>query len=87
MHIEQAKQLKIHRNSSTQRPNRGQIAIAQQADLAPVMRTLAGNFGILEKADLATAEIAVTELVVGALLGETPSDADWDIQRRAACCS
>ncbi|WJR78114.1 acetamidase/formamidase family protein [Bradyrhizobium sp. NP1] len=41
-----------------------------------VMRTLAGNFGILEKADLATAEVAVTELAAGALLGESQVDAE-----------
>jgi acetamidase/formamidase/AraC-like DNA-binding protein len=49
----------------------------------PVMRTLAGNFAILEKADLATAEIAVTELVVGALLGETSSDPESVTQVQA----
>jgi len=47
------------------------------------MRTLAGNFGILEKADLATAEMAVTELVVGALLGEAPPDAESITQVQA----
>jgi AraC-like DNA-binding protein len=49
-----------------------------------VMRTLAGNFGMLEKADLATAEVAVTELVAGALFGETQSDAETITQVQAA---
>src|SRR3984893_14365306 len=68
--------------------NHVQLPIVLGATIAaaatrPVMRTLAGNFGILEKADLATAEIAVTELVVGALLGETPSDAETITQVQA----
>jgi acetamidase/formamidase/AraC-like DNA-binding protein len=49
-----------------------------------VMRTLAGNFGMLEKADLATAEVAVTELVAGALLGEAQSDTETITQVQAA---
>jgi len=49
-----------------------------------VMRTLAGNFGMLEKADLATLEVAVTELVAGALLGEAQSDAETITQVQAA---
>ncbi len=49
----------------------------------PVMRTLAGNFPVLEKADLATAEVAVTELVAGALLGEAQLDAEVTTQVQA----
>jgi acetamidase/formamidase/AraC-like DNA-binding protein len=50
----------------------------------PVMRTLAGNLSALEQADLATGEIAVTELVAGALLGETKSVAETVTQVQAA---
>lgn len=50
----------------------------------PVMRTLAGNLSVLEQADLATGEIAVTELVAGALLGETKSAAETVTQVQAA---
>ncbi len=50
----------------------------------PVMRTLADNFGVLEQADLATAEVAVTELVAGALHGETQSDTETITQVQAA---
>ncbi|VIO80661.1 Transcriptional activator FeaR [Bradyrhizobium ivorense] len=53
------------------------------AAVRPVMRTLGGNFAILDKADLATAEVAVTELVAGALLGETRLDAETMTQVQA----
>lgn len=49
----------------------------------PVMRTLAGNFAALEKADLATAEVALTELVAGALLGESQPDTEAITQVQA----
>ncbi len=39
-----------------------------------VMRGLTENFPLLEKADLATLEVAILELVAGALFGETQSD-------------
>ncbi|MDF2995597.1 MAG: Transcriptional regulator, AraC family with acetamidase/formamidase [Xanthobacteraceae bacterium] len=42
----------------------------------PVMRTLAGNFDALDGADLASAEIALVELVAGALLGEAREPAE-----------
>jgi acetamidase/formamidase/AraC-like DNA-binding protein len=69
--------------------NRFRLPVVLGATIAaaatrPVMRTLAGNFGMLEKADLATAEVAVTELVAGALLGETQSDAETITQVQAA---
>ncbi|MCP1840868.1 acetamidase/formamidase/AraC-like DNA-binding protein [Bradyrhizobium sp. USDA 4524] len=53
------------------------------ASVRPVMRTLGGNFAILDKADLVTAEVAVTELVAGALLGETRLDAEAMTQVQA----
>ncbi|QIG95859.1 AraC family transcriptional regulator [Bradyrhizobium sp. 6(2017)] len=53
------------------------------ASVRPVMRTLGGNFAVLDKADLATAEVAVTELVAGALLGETRLDAETMTQVQA----
>lgn len=53
------------------------------AAVRPVMRTLAGNFAILDKADLATAESAITELVAGALIGETRLDAEAMTQVQA----
>jgi acetamidase/formamidase/AraC-like DNA-binding protein len=68
--------------------NRFRLPIVLGATVAaaaarPVMRTLAGNFAILEKADIATAEIAVTELVVGALLGEAPPEGESMTQVQA----
>jgi len=53
------------------------------AAVRPVMRTLGGNFSILDKADLATTEVAVTELVAGAVLGETRLDAEAMTQVQA----
>jgi acetamidase/formamidase/AraC-like DNA-binding protein len=58
-------------------------AIVAAAAARPVMRTLAGNFPVLEKADLATAEAAITELVAGALLGEAQLDAEAMTQVQA----
>jgi acetamidase/formamidase/AraC-like DNA-binding protein len=68
--------------------NRVRLPVVLGATIAaaatrPVMRTLAGNFGALEKADLATAEVAITELVAGALLGETQPDAEATTQVQA----
>ncbi|MDB5602794.1 MAG: AraC family transcriptional regulator [Xanthobacteraceae bacterium] len=50
----------------------------------PVLRILAGNFNGLDQADLASAEVALTELVAGALLGESRHDADTATQVQAA---
>ena len=48
-----------------------------------VMRGLADNFGMLEKADLSTVEVAVMELVAGALFDETQSDVETVTQVQA----
>jgi acetamidase/formamidase/AraC-like DNA-binding protein len=69
--------------------NRFRLPVVLGATIAaaatrPVMRTLTGNFSVLEQADLATAEVAVTELAAGALLGETQSDAETITQVQAA---
>ncbi len=59
-------------------------ATVAAAAARPVMRTLAGNLSALEQADLATGEIAVTELVAGALLGESKGAAETVTQVQAA---
>jgi len=46
------------------------------AAIRPVMRTLAGNLEVMGQGDLTSIEIAVTELVAGALFAETKADHD-----------
>jgi acetamidase/formamidase/AraC-like DNA-binding protein len=59
-------------------------ATVAAAAVRPVMRTLALHFEQISDADLASAEIAVTELVAGAILGEARLEDEGTTQTQAA---
>jgi acetamidase/formamidase/AraC-like DNA-binding protein len=59
-------------------------ATVAAAALRPVMRALANSIEIIEQADLASIEVAVTELLTSAIFGESKSEPDAMTQVQAA---